>query len=133
MGQAKQICREMLIGLVIWMFVVGLILAVVATHKLAALGGAAVGTAVAAGLILHMYRHLDIALDMDAKHAQTHTQAAALQRMFFMGLAVAVSMLLAEYIHPVGVILGIFGIKITALLNPLLHTKLQKWKKRKGG
>lgn len=133
MRQAKQICKEMLIGLVIWMAAVGLVLAVIASHKLAAVGGAVFGTAVAAGLVLHMYRHLDIALDMDARHAQTHTQVAALQRMFFMGLAVAVSMLLSEYIHPVGVVLGIFGVKITALFNPLLHTKLQKWKQRKNG
>lgn len=131
MRQAKQLCKEMLIGLIIWMIVVGLVLAVAASHKLAAIGGVVFGTAVAAGLVLHMYRHLDIALDMDAKHAQTHTQMAALQRMFFMGAAVAVSMLLAEYIHPVGVVLGIFGVKITALLNPLLHRKLQEWKQRR--
>ena len=111
----------------------GLVLAVIASHKLAAVGGVVAGTAVAAGLILHMYRHLDIALDMDAKHAQSHTQVAALQRMFIMGLAVAVSMMFSKYIHPVGVVLGIFGVKITALLNPLLHTKLEKWKQRKDG
>lgn len=133
MRQAKQICKEMLIGLVIWMFAVGLVLAVIASHKLAAVGGVVAGTAVAAGLVLHMYRHLDIALDMDAKHAQTHTQMAALQRMFFMGLAVAVSMLFSKYVHPVGVVLGIFGVKITALINPLLHTKLEKWKQRRDG
>jgi hypothetical protein len=71
-----------------------------------------------------MYRHLDIALDMDVKYAQRHIQTAALQRFFLMGAVVAVSFVLSDYIHPVGVILGLFGVKITALLNPILHKHL---------
>lgn len=131
MRQAKQVCREMLLGLLLWMFLAGFLLAVIASHKLAALAGMVVGTTVAAGMILHMYRHLDIALDMDAKHAQTHTQVAAFQRMFVMGAAVAVAMLLSEYVHPVGVVLGLFGIKLTALANPLIHKWLQKYRKKR--
>lgn len=106
-------------------------LGIIASHKLAALAGIVVGTAVAAGLILHMYRHLDIALDMDAKHAQSHTQVAALQRMFIMGAVMAVSMLWWEYIHPVGVVLGLFGVKITALMNPLIHKAKHKLRSSK--
>lgn len=126
MRQAKQVCREMLIGLAIWVIMIGIILAVVATHRVAALAGVFAGGLVAAGIILHMYRHLDIALDMDAKHAQRHVQAAAFQRLFFMGAAVAVSLVLSDYIHPIGVILGLFGVKVTALLNPVLHKYLTK-------
>lgn len=126
MRQAKQVCREMLIGLVIWMLVIGLLLMVIATHRFAALTGVLAGTLVAAGLILHMYRHLDIALDMDAKHARTHTQAAAFQRMFIMAVALALSMLGSRYVHPVGMVLGLFGAKVTALLNPVLHKQLLK-------
>lgn len=114
----------------VWMIVIGLLLTVIAAHKLAALAGVLVGTLVAAGLVLHMYRHLDIALDMDAKHAQTHTQFAAFQRMFMMAAAVGVSMAVSKYIHPAGVVLGLFGIKVTALMNPLLHRYLLKMRKK---
>ncbi len=124
MRQAKQVCKEMLIGLAIWVAGVGIILTILATHRLAAIAGVIVGGAVAAGIILHMYRHLDIALDMDAKHAQKHVQAAAFQRMFFMAAAVGVSFVLSGYIHPLGVILSLFGIKVTALFNPVLHKYL---------
>jgi len=124
MRQAKQVCKEMLIGLVIWVAGVGIILTILATHRFAAIAGVLVGGAVAAGIILHMYRHLDIALDMDAKHAQKHIQAAAFQRIFFMAAAVGVSFVLSGYIHPLGVILSLFGIKVTALLNPVLHKHL---------
>ena len=124
MRQAKQVCKEMLIGLAIWLMGVGIILTILATNRLAAIAGVVVGGAVAAVIILHMYRHLDIALDMDAKHAQKHVQAAAFQRMFFMAAAVGISLVLSGYIHPLGVILSLFGIKVTALLNPVLHKHL---------
>lgn len=124
MRQAKQVCKEMLIGLAIWVMGVGIFLTILATNRLAAIAGVVVGGAVAAVIILHMYRHLDIALDMDAKHAQKHVQAAAFQRMFFMAAAVGISLVLSGYIHPLGVILSLFGIKVTALLNPVLHKHL---------
>ncbi len=128
--QAKQVCREMLTGLIVWMAVIALLLAVIATNKLAALAGVVVGTVAAAGLILHMYRHLDIALDMDAKHAQAHTQVAAFQRMFLMAAVIGVSMVFSVYIHPVGVVLGLFGVKATALCNPIIHKQMQRYRKR---
>lgn len=129
--QAKQVCKEMLAGLVIWMAVIMLLLVIIAANKLAALAGVLVGTAAAAGLILHMYRHLDIALDMDAKHAQAHTQFAAFQRMFIMAAVIGVSMAFSEYAHPVGVVLGMFGVKATALLNPVIHKQMQKFRKKR--
>lgn len=124
MRQAKQVCKEMLIGLAIWVAGIGVVLTVLATHRIAVLAGVLAGGVVAAGIILHMYRHLDIALDMDAKHAQRHIQAAAFQRLFFMAAAAGVSFVLSGYIHPAGVILSLFGIKVTALLNPVLHRHL---------
>lgn len=129
MRQAKQVCREMLSGLIIWMAVVALLLAVIATNKFAAIAGVLVGTVAAAGLILHMYRHLDIALDMDAKHAQSHTQFATFQRMFIMAAVIGASMAFSAYIHPIGVVLGLFGIKATAFLNPFIHKQMQKLRK----
>lgn len=129
--QAKQVCKEMLAGLVIWMAVIMLLLVIIAANKLAALAGVLVGTAAAAGLILHMYRHLDIALDMDAKHAQAHTQFAAFQRTFIMAAVIGVSMAFSEYAHPVGVVLGLFGVKATALLNPVIHKQMQKFRKKR--
>lgn len=131
MRQAKEVRREMLIGLLLWFMIAGIILVVIATNKFAAVGGLLVGTLAAAGLVFHMYHHLDIALDMDAKHAQTHTQVAAFQRIFIMGAVLAVSMLLSEHLHPIGVVVGLFGVKITALINPLIHKLVKKYQKGK--
>ena len=75
----------------------------------------------AAGILLHMFRHLDIALDLEPKQASRHIRAAAAKRMIVMAVCAGVSVYLSQWIHPVGVILGLFGVKISALLYPTIH------------
>lgn len=131
MRQARQVRRELLIGLGIWMAPVLVLLAVFRENHLAAILGTLLGTAAAAVLIFHMYRHLDIALDMDAKHAQSHIQIASFQRVFIMGAVLVVSFMFPVYFDPVGVVLGMFGVKISALMYPVLHPQYEKRRKRK--
>lgn len=130
MKKVKQTLKEMFAGLLAWLLFVFVILIIVASHKLAMALGVLIGGGAAAGLLLHMYRHLDIALDMDVKHAQSHIQSAAIKRLFFMALIVAISMSGYKYVHPLGTILGLFGIKISAYLQPMVHKiagHIQKW------
>lgn len=131
MRQARQVRRELLIGLGIWTAPVLVLLAIFRENHLAAILGTLFGTAAAAVLIFHMYRHLDIALDMDAKHAQSHIQIASFQRVFIMGAVLVVSFMLPVYFDPVGVVLGMFGVKISALMYPVLHQQYEKRRKRK--
>ncbi len=131
MGQARQVRRELLMGLGVWTAPMLVLLAVFRENHLAAILGTLLGTAAAAVLIFHMYRHLDIALDMDAKHAQSHIQIASFQRVFIMGAVLAVSFMLPIYFDPVGVVLGMFGVKISALMHPVLHAQYEKRRKRK--
>lgn len=131
MRKTKQTRKEMFIGLIIWAFVILVVLEILCVplriNHFSMAAGAVIGIVAAVIIIQHMYRHLDIALDMDAGHAQRHTQMAAMQRMFIMAFVMGVSFYLWQYIHPAGVIFGIFGIKITAFLNPIIH----KWFERK--
>lgn len=130
MRQARQVRKELLIGLGIWTMPVLILLTIFWQNHLAAALGTLLGSAGAAGLIFHMFRHLDIALDMDAKHAQSHIQIASFQRIFFMGAVLVVSFLLPEYFQPIGVVLGLFGVKISALMYPVLHKQYEKHRKR---
>ena len=70
MRKARKILNEMMIGLVVWLIPVLIILLIIAHNKIAMVLGVLWGGVWAAVLLLHMYRHLDIALDMDPKHAQ---------------------------------------------------------------
>ncbi len=121
MRQVKQLLRELMTGLVIWCIPVLVILEFIARHKLAMAAGVLLGGLTAAVLLFHMYRHLDIALDMDTRHAQSHTQLAAMQRLGIMTVVLVAAMLGYRYVHPVGVVLGIFGMKTAALMQPLIH------------
>lgn len=131
MRQARQLCREMLLGLCIWAAVVTLVLCLLTTHRLAMIAGMLVGTLGAAGILYDMYHQLDIALDLEPKHAQRRTQAAALRRTFVMGVIIALSMVFSQYVHPSGVIFGLLGLKASALLYPALHKQIEKRKGRR--
>ena len=121
MRKARKILNEMMVGLVVWLIPVLIILLIIAHNKVAMALGVLWGGVWAAVLLLHMYRHLDIALDMDPKHAQGHVQFAAIKRMFIMAVVIVVSMTAYRYIHPVGTVFGIYGMKISAYLQPMVH------------
>lgn len=121
MRKARKILNEMMVGLVVWLIPVLIILLIIAHNKVAMALGVLWGGVWAAVLLLHMYRHLDIALDMDPKHAQGYVQFAAIKRMFIMAVVIVVSMTAYRYIHPVGTVFGIYGMKISAYLQPMVH------------
>ena len=73
MKKAKIILKEMIIGLFIWSLPVLVIITLAATNKTAVICGVIVGVLSAAGIIFHMYKHLDIALDMDPEIARKNT------------------------------------------------------------
>ena len=66
-------------------------------------------------------KHLDIALDMDPENARKHTLKSAFQRTFIMAAVLMVSMIWYSYVHPIGVVLGLMGVKMTAYMQPYVH------------
>lgn len=121
MRQAKQTLKELMAGLAVWGAVVLAILMIVSRHRLAVACGLILGLAVAAGLLWHMYHHLDIALDLDEKHAGRHMQASSMKRFLVMAVVLAVTMTQYRYVHPIGTVLGMFGMKISAFMQPKIH------------
>ena len=94
---------------------------IVSRHRLAVACGLILGLAVAAWLLWHMYHHLDIALDLDEKHAGRHMQASSMKRFLVMAVVLAVTMTQYRYVHPIGTVLGMFGMKISAFMQPKIH------------
>ncbi|MCD7826091.1 MAG: ATP synthase subunit I [Clostridiaceae bacterium] len=132
MRQAERVRRELILGIVIWMVPVMLLLVLLTpASRLAAAAGVLAGSAGAAGIVCHMYRSLDAALDLPPKQARTKAQLAALERTFLMGVLIVAAMLLPEYIHPAGVIFGLFGVKVSALMYPVLHKQAEKYRLKK--
>lgn len=121
MRQAKQTLKELMAGLAVWGAAVLAILMIVSRHRLAVACGLILGLAVAAWLLWHMYHHLDIALDLDERHAGRHMQASSMKRFLVMAVVLAVTMTQYRYVHPIGTVLGMFGMKISAFMQPKIH------------
>ena len=105
MRQAKQTLKELMAGLAVWGAAVLAILMIVSRHRLA----------VACGLIL------GLAVDLDEKHAGRHMQASSMKRFLVMAVVLAVTMTQYRYVHPIGTVLGMFGMKISAFMQPKIH------------
>ncbi len=99
--------------------------------KTAAFGlGLFLGMTVAVFMIIHMYSVLEKAVLCDKKHAKRKTKLGALVRMLVMAAALAVAALFPEILSLVGVFLGIFGLKIAALSQPLIDRFISKFVKK---
>ena len=114
MRQAKQTLKELMAGLAVWGGFVFVILMIVSRHRLAVACGLLTGLGTAVWLIWHMYRHLDIALDLGEKHAARHIQVSSVKRFLVMAVVLVAAMMEYRYIHPIGTVLGMFGVKISA-------------------
>ena len=131
MRQAKQTLKELMAGLAVWGGFVFVILMIVSRHRLAVACGLLTGLGTAVWLIWHMYRHLDIALDLGEKHAERHIQVSSVKRFLVMAVVLAAAMMEYRYIHPIGTVLGMFGVKISAFMQPKIHRSMTSQNRQK--
>ncbi|MCH5269102.1 MAG: ATP synthase subunit I [Lachnospiraceae bacterium] len=130
MRQARQILQEMMISSGIWTLLVTVVLAIIGGNKIAMILGSLLGGAAAIFLLWHMFHHLDIALDLEPGQATRHTQVASVQRVAVMAVVLAVSMYFYQYAHPLGTILTLFGVKLSAFAQPTVHKFMEKHRKK---
>lgn len=117
---AKRTVREMYLGLLCWGIVL-LLPVFFVPNKIPYISGVITGCLAAVFLLIHMYKHIDIALDMDKKSAEAYMRRTSLARTLIMALVVGGSVYLGRYVHPAGVVLGIFGMKVSAYMQPVIH------------
>ncbi|MBQ6095236.1 MAG: ATP synthase subunit I [Lachnospiraceae bacterium] len=78
------------------------------------------GSVLAGVAVLHMYRTLDRALDLDAGDAQKAIYKGYVLRYVFFALVLVLSAL-TGYLNPLLIFLGYMTLKFTAYLQPLTH------------
>lgn len=91
--------------------------------------GLLAGCATAAFLVWHMYRSIDTALDLGEEDALKYSGKNSMIRMLVMTAVVFAGIRLSVFSFP-AVILGIFGLKIAAFTQPLIHSYLDQGLKR---
>ncbi len=94
--------------------------------KFSYLLGMILGCAVAVFMSIHMYRTLEKAILMDSKGAKHKTRLGAFLRLLIMAGALIVSALFPDYISLISTMVGIFGLKVAALIQPFTDIAVLK-------
>lgn len=116
-----EVLRDLIFGIALYFIVISLIGVLVVEDRLAFVLGALTGCVVSCVMAVHMYRSLDRGLDMDPDAAGKYIFRQSMLRLFMMLVAVYLSLLLPR-VSPVGVILGLLGLKLSGLMRPLVSS-----------
>lgn len=119
------VLRDLIFGIVLYFAVISLIGLLIVEDKTGYFLGALVGSASAAGLAVHMYLSLDKGLDMDPDSAQKYIFSRSMLRLFMM-LVVAALGAMIPGLSMIGVILGLLGLKVSGLMQPLVSAYITK-------
>ncbi len=123
MNQIKETWVGFSIGLAIYAVVAELIGLFISEDGLSYTLGLLFGCAVAVGLMFHMTRTLDRALDLSPEQAEKYVKRQSFFRLLFMLLALVVA-LQVEQMNFIAVFLGMLGLKMGALMAPFFLKKL---------
>lgn len=88
--------------------------------------GIILGLFVAVFMSVHMYRTLEKAILMDSKGAKHKTRLGAFLRLLLMAGALIAAALFPDYISLIGTMIGIFGLKVAALVQPFTDIAVLK-------
>lgn len=115
---AKETLYRLLAGIFVTGLVEGIFLLVLCNDKGAAVFGLLLGLWVAAVNAVYIYRSLGKALELDEKNSVKAMRGPVMVRYCFMGIAVALGLLRPHLFSPVGVILGLLSMKVSAYAQP---------------
>ena len=121
MKTAKISLLEVIIG--IWLLAILVIFAGVffVSNPLSYVLGEVVGSATASLMMLHLYRSLDIELDLPEKKAVNHAKFTSVVRILIEIAVLAGSFFIAEWVMPYTVLAGLLARKFAAMLVPLME------------
>lgn len=128
-NEAIDTLHDLYAGIVLFSLLILLIGVILVKQKLSFALGVFLGGAVSCGLGTHMYRSLDVALELPSDAAVKYTRRRSGLRMIFMGITVGVSCIFPTYLNVFGVVFGLLTLKFSAYLQPVIHiftTKILK-------
>lgn len=126
MDNAKQTLKELILGIIIWAILFISIDLLLMKGKVAVFFGILLGSIVAIGNAVSIYKSLDTALDLDVNSSEKKMRKSALIRFGIMGLVVLLAIYFPEIIHLIGVVFGILTLKLSAYLQPIIHKYISK-------
>ena len=120
---AKKTLYRVIIGIWITAAVVILVGIWFVPNVWACLAGELLGSGIATALMFHLYHCIDVELDIGEVKAGAHSRWNAMIRLAVEIAAIAGCCFIPNYIHPVAMLVGLFGRKIGALMVPIIFDK----------
>lgn len=121
MDQGKRTYYEMLVAIVVQLFIVAVAGALISREYVLFPISVIIGGIVAVSILRNMKKSIDIALDLDSETAKRYGRRQAIIRITLMGLILCVAFYFKKYVEPWGVCLGMFTLKFSAYLQPVVH------------
>lgn len=128
MEDARLTFREIAVGILLMAGIYIIAGIWLVDNRLSYVAGVLFGSAGAVALLAHMYKSLDEGLDLDPDSAGKYIKRKSIMRLVMMGLVVMASGFFPRIFHPIGVVLGVLGLKFAAYLQPLVHKYIFKKK-----
>ena len=119
--ESKKTLNRMLLGILLYAVPFCIIGVIVVDSKLSFFVGLILGCIIAAFNAIHLYKSLDYCLDLDPESAEKTMKKKTMFRFIIMLSAVGVAFCFPNVVNPVGLFLGMMGLKISAYFEPFIH------------
>lgn len=123
--EAFQTLTDLWVGIGLYFLILEVVGLIFTKNRVSYTLGLLAGCATAAFLAWHMYRSIDVALDLGEEDAPKYSGKNCMIRTLVM-IAVAIAGIKLSIFSFPAVILGIFGLKIAAFTQPLIHSHITK-------
>lgn len=121
MEESKKTLKYLLLGILLYAVPFIIIGIVIANNKLSYVIGLVSGCIVAAFIAIHLYKSLDYCLDLDPESAEKTMKRKTMLRSMIMLMAVGVACCIPQVVNPIGLFIGMMGLKISAYFQPFIH------------
>lgn len=115
---AREMLRRLLLGIAVFGVIEEILLLLLCKNRMAATFGLFLGLWTAAINSIYIYRSLGRALELDEKNSVKAMRRPVVIRYCFMGIVVTLALLHPQIFSPIGVILGLLSMKISAYVQP---------------
>ncbi len=131
MDQGIMTYREMLAAVVLQMVVYAVVGALISGQYILFPVSVIIGGLVAIAMLGSMRKTVETVLMLDPDTAKKYGRRQSIVRIALMGVILCAAFYFKEYVNPWGVFVGVFSLKFSAYLQPLVHAIFNKIMKRR--
>lgn len=118
---SKQTLNRLLLGILLYAVPFTIIGVLLMDNRLSYMIGLIIGCILSAFIAIHLYKSLDYCLDLEPESAEKVMKKKTMIRFFVMLIAVGTAFCFPKVINPIGLFVGMMGLKISAYFQPFIH------------